>query len=110
MTDWTSYELRIADFAVYPDAGQGTDLELCYLGLGLASEAGEVAGLVKKEIRDSPEYDPEKWKGELGDVVWYLTRLCTFFGFTLQELMDHNCAKLQSRKERDVLGGHGDNR
>ena len=107
---WEDYKEGIKEFCIYPDAGEVTELELSYLTLGLASEAGEVAGLMKKELRDQPEFDADKWKGELGDCVWYLTRLCDCFGFTLEEVMEYNYNKLASRKERNTLTGHGDNR
>ena len=72
---WEEYEQKIKKFCIYPDAGQGTELEISYLGLGLASEAGEVAGVVKKELRDAPEDTHVKLFKELGDVMWYATRL-----------------------------------
>ena len=108
--NWNKYNEGIKQFCIYPDAGQVTDLELSYLCLGLASEAGEVAGLMKKELRDSPEFDAGKWIGEIGDVLWYTTRLLDAFGLTLEEVLEANYNKLNSRKERNVLGGSGDNR
>ena len=108
--NWNEYSEGIKEFCIYPDVGLASDLELSYLGLGLSSEAGEVAGLIKKELRDSPEFDRSKWLGELGDVVWYLTRLSDTLGFTLEELMQYNYDKLASRKARGVLQGSGDTR
>lgn len=108
--NWTEYNEAIKRFCIYPDVGTTSDLELSYLTLGLASEAGEVAGLMKKELRDNPDFDPDKWMGELGDVVWYLTRMLDCFGFTLEQVMQYNHDKLASRMERNVISGHGDNR
>ena len=94
--------------AIYPK-----DRELEYLVLGLTSEAGEVAGKVKKIIRDKKELTTNI-KGtiidECSDVLWYLTRLADAMGITLTELISVNYAKLSSRKERNVLSGDGDNR
>lgn len=108
--NYEQYKEAIKEFCIYPDFDTGSDLELSYLGLGLSSEAGEVAGLVKKELRDSPEFDRNKWLGELGDVVWYLSRLLDTLGISLEEAMQYNYDKLASRKERGALGGHGDDR
>ena len=94
--------------AIYPK-----DRELEYLVLGLTSEAGEVAGKVKKIIRDKKELTTNI-KGtiidECSDVLWYLTRLADAMGITLTDLIQINHAKLASRKERNVITGDGDNR
>jgi len=87
---------------------------LAYVALGLAGEAGEFAGSVKKAVRDedgfiSPIRKEELFK-ELGDVAWYLSQACTELGLSLQAVLDYNLTKLESRKDRGVLTGSGDNR
>lgn len=91
-----------------------TNDPIVYPTLGLVNEAGEFAGKIKKIFRDkngqfSPS-DKEALKGELGDVLWYLTQLCTNLGFTLEEVAEANLDKLFSRLERGKLHGDGDNR
>ena len=53
----------------------------CLPTLGLANEAGEVAGKIKKLFRDKggciSDADRESLKMELGDVLWYLAQICT---------------------------------
>lgn len=71
-----------------------------YYALGLTGEAGEVAELIKKANRVAPwttPLDRDKLAEELGDTLWYLTRLATWYGVTLQELMVRNMAKLRAR-------------
>jgi NTP pyrophosphatase (non-canonical NTP hydrolase) len=97
----TYNDIPVNDFIVYPT-------------LGLVNEAGEFAGKIKKIFRDkggefSPE-DKEALKGELGDVLWYLTQICTNLGFTLEEVAEGNLDKLFSRLERGKIQGSGDNR
>jgi NTP pyrophosphatase (non-canonical NTP hydrolase) len=104
------YAEAIKSFCIYPDAGCKTDVEKAYLSLGLASEAGEVASLMKKEMRDGVEYDGEKWLAELGDVTFYLTRLLDVYGYTMEDAMLHNVAKLHDRQQRNKLTGSGDTR
>ena len=41
--------------------------------LGLAEEAGEVAGLATRELWKQIPQNPDHWLEELGDVLWYLT-------------------------------------
>ena len=67
-----------------------------YLMLGLMNEAGEVGGAFKKEIRDGVD-NTALIIDELGDVLWYLTRLCDVYNITLSELMDENITKLVKR-------------
>lgn len=95
--------------AIYPEAGTGSDLELYYLSLGLTSEAGEVAGKVKKLIRDGT-YDPGGLAYELGDVFWYLVRLCDAIGYEPEDILTININKLLKRKENNTLSGSGDAR
>lgn len=87
---------------------------ITYPVLGLSNEAGEVCGKVKKLFRDSNGVITPEFKidmiGELGDVLWYLSETCTQLGVTLNKVAEENLAKLESRKNRGVIKGSGDNR
>lgn len=91
-----------------------TDHPIVYPTLGLVNEAGEVAGKVKKIFRDKggqiSAEDREGLKYELGDVLWYLTQICTELDLTLQEVATANIEKLFSRLERGQIHGEGDTR
>ena len=78
--------------------------------LGLVGEAGEVAEKVKKLIRDKHKFTPEEIASEIGDVIFYGTSLGMIFGFNLGDIIRMNVEKLDSRQERGVLQGSGDNR
>lgn len=97
-----------------PPPDRETILNLAYLSLGLPNEAGEVAGKVKKIIRDKDGIIDEDTrnaiKDELGDVLWYLAMLGQELGFTLEEIATNNIEKLASRLKRGVIKGNGDNR
>jgi len=69
----------------------------CNWALGLAGEAGEVADYLKKVIFHGHELDREVLKKELGDVSWYLALTAKQAGLTLEEVMEHNIAKLKAR-------------
>lgn len=103
------YQKMTAATAIYP---RSSALE--YTTLGLVSEAGEVAGKVKKAIRDDlgalTGQRREEIVDELGDVLWYAARLADELDVPLSVVMEGNLRKLYDRKERDVLGGSGDNR
>jgi NTP pyrophosphatase (non-canonical NTP hydrolase) len=83
-----------------------------YLIAGLAAETGEVAGKYAKCIRDGTSWENlhKDLQKELGDVLWFVAVLAEYSGISLDEVARINIDKLQSRKERGVLGGSGDNR
>jgi len=110
--NFNDYQLFAEDTAVYPE--QHNFLGLVYVSLGLANEAGEVAGKIKKIMRDDnfniSDERLEDIKSELGDVLWYLSGVCSELGIELGDVAVTNLHKLYSRKERGVLKGSGDNR
>jgi len=73
-----------------------------YLMLGLMNEAGEVGGAFKKEIRDRID-NTDLIIDEMGDVLWYLTRLCDVYDVKLSELMVNNMDKLFNRMTPEQL-------
>jgi NTP pyrophosphatase (non-canonical NTP hydrolase) len=85
-----------------------------YPALGLASEAGEVAGKIKKVLRDLDgdfaSAPLDAIKDELGDVLWYVAALAGDLGLSLDDIATINLAKLGTRMERGTIGGAGDQR
>jgi len=106
---FNEYQQKAKVTAIYPK-----DIGLYYVALGLSSECGEVAGVIKKIMRDNlgnvSNEKREKIFGELSDVLWYMAMLCEELGFNLDDIAEYNIKKLYSRKERGVLGGDGDDR
>lgn len=88
-------------------------LGLSYVANGLG-EVGEIQGKVKKILRDQggeiTSQNKEDLKKELGDVLWYVSAMCTELGLSLEDVAKTNIEKLLSRKERNKLGGSGDDR
>src|SRR4051794_23294988 len=112
--------MELADFDEYQRESRKTwsliktDHAIVYPTLGLANEAGEVAGKIKKIFRDKggviSEADRQALKHELGDVLWYLTQICTELDLSLAEVAEANIEKLFSRLERGQIRGEGDER
>jgi len=98
------YENLASQTAIFPK-----EKALEYLALGLTSEAGEVAGKVKKLIRDG-KGDKKAIASEIGDVLWYCAMLAKETDVPLNDIMKENLRKLHSRKERGTLSGSGDER
>jgi NTP pyrophosphatase (non-canonical NTP hydrolase) len=104
---FNEYQKHIEKFCVYP-----ADRALEYTVLGLTNEAGEVAGKLKKYLRADTSLDvlEEQLEAELGDVLFYLSRVASHVGLTLSEIAEANVEKLESRLARGVIRGDGDTR
>lgn len=109
--DFSNYQFRAGKTAKYPN---NPVLGVLYTSLGLASEAGEVAGKVKKMIRDDDmELTHDRKQqiiDELGDVLWYCAMVATELNVTLAEVAIRNIQKLEDRNQRGVIQGSGDKR
>lgn len=108
--NFAHYQQESRKTAMYPGA---FDLGgLLYCTLGLCGESGEIAEKVKKIVRDSNGIVSDDTKRllllELGDVLWYVSNLCTELGGDFSAVAQGNLDKLFSRKERGVIQGSGD--
>lgn len=110
--NFREYQEATNSTAVYPEGYKIGGIAYC--ALGLTGEAGEIANKVKKILRGDHELATpqirEAIRKELGDVLWYLAQLTENLGFELDTIAQENIDKLQSRKERGVIQGSGDNR
>jgi len=134
MTDYSfndDYDVDGMSFAGFTDYQDftgttdkaGTDLNTV---LGLLGEGGEIAEKVKKLTRSANDTYPHgtdavkfgsfpsearaELAKEVGDVLWYASRLAARLGYDLGDIARMNVEKLSSRKVRGVLHGKGDNR
>ncbi|MBA3890004.1 MAG: nucleotide pyrophosphohydrolase [Gemmatimonadaceae bacterium] len=64
---------------------------------GLAEEAAEVLGLVRKHRYMRHDLDRERLTRELGDVLWCLSAVAGAVGVTLDEVAEANLSKLRAR-------------
>jgi NTP pyrophosphatase (non-canonical NTP hydrolase) len=81
-----------------------------YTMLGIIGETGEIAEKIKKAKRDGQTLDRDLLGNEIGDLLWYVNKLCHDYGFTLAEVAKLNIDKLESRKRRNKISGNGDRR
>lgn len=73
------------------------DMALQHAVCGLTEEAGEVAGLLKREVYKQCPVPRERWVEELGDVMWYLIDTARERHISLDEIFDYNQRKLSER-------------
>lgn len=64
--------------------------------LGLSAETGEVCSIFQKHIDGHP-FDKDDLVNEIGDVLWFLSELCTVMGISLEECAVKNLLKLLKR-------------
>ena len=64
---------------------------------GLNGEAGECIDILKKHSFQGHKLDKEKLLDELGDVLWYIVETAVGIDTTLEEVAQHNIAKLRAR-------------
>lgn len=117
MDSFSAYDNAARSTAIYPGSERPNAADptaLSYLALGLCGESGEVADKIKKVIRDNGGVITDDVAravlAELGDVLWYLSRLSAHLGSTLGKVAAGNAAKLSDRAARGALHGSGDTR
>jgi NTP pyrophosphatase (non-canonical NTP hydrolase) len=64
---------------------------------GLAEEAGEILGVVRKHLYQSRPIDRDALALELGDALWCLAIVAKSSGFSLADVASRNVAKLRAR-------------
>lgn len=108
--EFNEYQKETRKHAIYPGVGSNFSFPM----IGLAGETGEVAEKIKKIIRDKngvvDDVSRSEVEKELGDVLWYLSQIASEFGLSLDDVASSNIEKIQSRRERNVTHGDGDNR
>jgi NTP pyrophosphatase (non-canonical NTP hydrolase) len=69
----------------------------CNYALGLVSESGEVGDIIKKYVFHGHSLDRMELMNELGDVLHYLSGMCSMNHFTLEDVAKGNIDKLKRR-------------
>lgn len=70
--------------------------EILVWGLGLAGEAGDVAGCIKKTFAHQND-QRAGIRENIGDMMWYTAMICNYFKWDLSEVLAENIAKLKKR-------------
>jgi len=86
---------RLASRTINP--ALSPDQRLLDASAGLAEEAGEVLGLVRKHLFMQHDLDTTRLVAELGDALWCLTTAASALGISLEEVAAANLAKLRRR-------------
>ena len=72
------------------------DKEIMTWGLGIAGEAGDVAGCIKKTTSHGNDQRIGT-RENVGDTMWYMSMICNFYGWKLDDILAENIDKLKKR-------------
>lgn len=108
--DEYAYQERVAELLK-----NGMDVpRLTTASIGLSSETGEFAEIVKKIMYHGKEYNADNifhMKRELGDIIWYWMNACIALNLNPNEVIEENVRKLESRYPGGVFSvWHSENR
>lgn len=70
--------------------------EIMHWAIGLGEEAGEALSVIKHRYYGG-SYDVEDLVSELGDVLWYISALCTATGIKLEDVAKYNIERICHR-------------
>src|SRR5712671_220853 len=71
---------------------------LTQASFGIASEAGELAGIMEKCVRKNLAPNTDEIIDEVGDLLYYIARLLDTFDCTFEQAFEKNRIKLDYRK------------
>lgn len=110
------YQRRAATTAVYRDKLTSHAARIEYVFRGLVDEIGEIAGHLKRVLRDDDtDGEPSTARRgalglELGDLLWYVATMAEELGYDLQTIAGMNLVKLAKRAGTGTICGKGDER
>lgn len=81
--------------------------ELANFSMGLAGETGELVDALKKELFHDRIMSTEHFEEEVGDILWYLSNLCSARGLGLHRIAENNILKLNKRYPDGFKKGGG---
>jgi NTP pyrophosphatase (non-canonical NTP hydrolase) len=71
--------------------------ELTHYADGLVTEAAEIKDVFKAYIAYGKPIDSVNVKEELGDIFWYMGRICEYYGWKFEDVQQLNIDKLKGR-------------
>jgi NTP pyrophosphatase (non-canonical NTP hydrolase) len=108
IADSFSFSLQdIVPISKHDDISENQKLVAYQIRLTVSSS--KVSERLKKHFRDN-KLDKQALAKELGNVLNFLTLIANYFGFTLEEIANHNLIKLDAREQKGTLQGSGDDR
>lgn len=102
--DSFEFQTQLYNFNDYP-----TDLGPYYTVLGLYEEVGVLSEKLKNSLKDNDgafsERDIQKLQITIGDIIFYLTRMCIDIGINLDDVLDI-CLRKQNLLKQKKINDH----
>jgi NTP pyrophosphatase (non-canonical NTP hydrolase) len=95
--DYQKAALRTESTPNFVDTEDPQLARMLHAALGVCTESGELQDMLKKHLIYGKDFDPINVIEECGDVLWYLALALDATGFSLQDCMERNIAKLRKR-------------
>lgn len=74
--------------------------------MGLSGEVGEITEHIKKHLYHGKKLDYGEVEKEIGDLLWYVSALCSSLGFSLEDVAKGNIKKLEARYPQGFKGAY----
>ena len=84
-------------FGILKRLGDERTLRLIHAAQGLTTETGEFTDTLKKYVFYGSPIDEVNMAEEVGDLMWYIAEACNALGIDLEDVMERNIEKLQTR-------------
>lgn len=68
-----------------------------HMVIGMVTESAELIDVYKKHLAYSKKMDYVNMQEEIGDLMWYLINFCTLMGWDLENILEANIHKLETR-------------
>lgn len=75
----------------------GTESVLTNLGLGLASESGQITYMMKRYSFEGAKLDKQALTHEIGDALWYLSQIAEWADIDFEAAAQENLLSLNQR-------------
>lgn len=72
-------------------------IRFLHAAMGICTETGELMDALKKHLIYGKDIDKVNINEEIGDLFWYVALLADAYGFTFEDSMEKNIAKLKAR-------------
>lgn len=84
--------------------------DITHMLFGIITETGELTDIFKKGLAYGKEIDWVNVEEELGDIMFYIASFCRINGLNLEEIINTNVLKLESRYPEKFTQFHANNR